>query len=199
MSQKSETLKTLIVSLLTISLISGVLLSATQLITSPVIVQGKAQRLQDTLATVLENFTNNPGTEQFTLEAYPNLTFYPARNQDGLSGIAVRSVTSKGYAGDIVILAGFRTDGSVIKATVLELKETPGLGTKLKEEKFLVQFPNLQASGFPLKVKKDGGGIDALTAATISSRAFLDALNQAQNALTEAFDSANTKALEGMP
>jgi electron transport complex protein RnfG len=63
---------------------------------------------------------------------------------------------------------------------VLKQKETPGLGTRVTEEEFLHQFKDLSKDVFPVSLKKDNGTIDAITAATISSRAFLDALNKAQ-------------------
>jgi electron transport complex protein RnfG len=65
---------------------------------------------------------------------------------------------------------------------VLEQKETPGLGTKMTEDKFLNQFKGINISDFKLAVKKDGGDVDALTGATISSRAFCDATQMAYDA-----------------
>jgi electron transport complex protein RnfG len=58
---------------------------------------------------------------------------------------------------------------------VLEQKETPGLGTKMKGDKFLRQFRGKDPSSFNLKPKKDGGDVDALTGATITTRAFGEA------------------------
>ena len=70
-----------------------------------------------------------------------------------------------------------------INITVLEHKETPGLGTKMTEPLFKNQFIQKNPSEFILKVKKDGGPVDAITAATISSRAFCDAVQRAYNTL----------------
>jgi electron transport complex protein RnfG len=76
-------------------------------------------------------------------------------------------------------MVGFRADGVIQNIEVLEQKETPGLGTKIKDEKFLKQFRDKQASKFNLKVTKDGGEVDALTGATITSRAFGEATQMA--------------------
>ena len=74
-------------------------------------------------------------------------------------------------------MAGFLPNGSIHNVTVLQHKETPGLGTKMSEPKFSDQFPGKNPANFSLKVKKDGGQVDAITAATISQRAY-DALKQ---------------------
>ena len=80
-------------------------------------------------------------------------------------------------------MAGFKTDGTIINITVLTHKETPGLGNKMTEPKFKDQFMNKNPKEFSLVVDKDGGPVDAITAATISSRAFCDAVQRAYNTL----------------
>jgi electron transport complex protein RnfG len=76
-------------------------------------------------------------------------------------------------------MVGFKPDGTIQNIEVLEQKETPGLGTKMKDDKFLAQFRGKNPSAFNLKVTKDGGEVDALTGATITSRAFGDAVQMA--------------------
>lgn len=80
-------------------------------------------------------------------------------------------------------MAGFKPDGTIINITVLEHKETPGLGTKMTEPSFKDQFVDKNPGNYELKVKKDGGPVDAITAATISSRAYCDAVQRAYNTL----------------
>ncbi len=80
-------------------------------------------------------------------------------------------------------MAGFKPDGTIINITVLEHKETPGLGTKMTEPSFKDQFMDKNPVEYELKVKKDGGPVDAITAATISSRAYCDAVQRAYNTL----------------
>ena len=76
-------------------------------------------------------------------------------------------------------MVGFKPNGTVQNIVVLEQKETPGLGTKMKDEKFLSQFREKNPSDFNLNVTKDGGEVDALTGATITSRAFGEAVQMA--------------------
>lgn len=87
---------------------------------------------------------------------------------------SIFSVTPRGYGGPINITIGVNPMGAVaaVSITKLDQTETPGLGVKTTEPKFRDQFKNKE--GDTLKLKKDGGSIDAITAATISSRAVAD-------------------------
>ena len=93
-------------------------------------------------------------------------------------GAAVRGHSANGYGGNLVLMVGFTSAGDVFSFEVLETAETPGLGSKVNTPSFKDQF-----RGKPLStrwaVKKDGGDIDAITAATISSRAALEAIREA--------------------
>lgn len=102
--------------------------------------------------------------------------------QGNLVGYAV-TVAPYGYSSNIVTLVGITVDGALQGATVVQQSETPGLGAKVKEEKFISQFRKDAGRGYTtestLKVNKDGGDIQAITGATISSRAFTKGVNQA--------------------
>jgi electron transport complex protein RnfG len=112
-----------------------------------------------------------------------SLDIYPAKMNGEIVGYAVNTYTKKGFSGNISLMAGFKPDGTILDITVLEHKETPGLGTKMTEPEFKDQFADKNPGEFVLKVKKDGGPVDAITAATISSRAFCDAVQRAYNTL----------------
>ena len=101
-----------------------------------------------------------------------------AMNGD-VTGTAIIGSSEKGFSGLIKIMVGFHPDGSINNISVLEQKETPGLGTKIKDDKFIRQFRDQNPSEYNLKAKKDGGDIDALTGATITTRAFGEATQQA--------------------
>ena len=73
---------------------------------------------------------------------------------------------------------------------MLEHKETPGLGSKIADN-FKEQFDGKNPAAFSLKVRKDGGDVDAITAATISSRAVCDALSRAFQAYEEVKQKQN--------
>ncbi len=100
--------------------------------------------------------------------------------KDGIpAGAAVQTFSMKGYSGLIELMVGFDTAFCITRIEVLQQKETPGLGTKMETPEFKEQFFGKNPAEFRLKVKKDGGDVDAITAATISSRAFCDAVQRA--------------------
>ena len=111
-------------------------------------------------------------------------------------GAAVETVTM-GFGGDLKLLVGFSADGAILGYTVLQHAETPGLGAKADawfqrghKGNIIGKSPR-QA---PLTVKQDGGGVDAITASTITSRAFLKAVNQAYEAYTQGHVDTHTGA-----
>lgn len=100
------------------------------------------------------------------------------------AGFAVKTFTERGYSGKITMMIGFDAEGKITESALLEHKETPGLGTELDKSTFKTPLIGKTPDGtFKLKVKKDGGSVDAITGATISSRAFCDAVGTAYKAV----------------
>jgi electron transport complex protein RnfG len=190
MAKKIEsTLRNMVLSLTFISMVMSAALTVVYLKTKGPIELAAKKKETDAIKKVLPAFDSDP-----TAGAVQNngVTIYPVKKQETPAGYAVKTYTEKGFSGHIELMAGFLPDGSIVDISVLQHKETPGLGTKMTEEKFLVQFRGKNPGSFPLKVKKDGGQVDAITAATISSRAFCDAMQRAYDALN-AKDSINLK------
>ena len=111
-------------------------------------------------------------------------TIYQIQDAQGNDlGAAVES-TTMGFGGDLKVLVGFDPEGKILGYTLLEHSETPGLGAKAdkwfqKDQKGDIIGKDPKE---PLTVSKDGGQVDAITASTITSRAFLLAINNAYNA-----------------
>lgn len=109
-------------------------------------------------------------------------------------GAAVQSSSNNGFSGKIVVMVGFDSEGTIVNYAVLDQKETPGLGTKMvdwfKTEKGKQDIRGKNAGISNLTVSKDGGEIDAITAATISSRAFLFTVRGAYHAFSLNMDEA---------
>ena len=99
--------------------------------------------------------------------------------QGNLLGAAVKTYSDAGFSGRIELMVGLLADGTINKVSVLQQSETPGLGANMVNPKFKDQFDGKNPASFRLKVKKDGGDVDAITAATISSRAFSEAVQLA--------------------
>ena len=86
------------------------------------------------------------------------------------------NVAPVGFGGPIAIKVGFDRNGVICNTKVLSQAETPGLGAKCVEPSFSDQFKNWDPSQKKLSVKKDGGDVDAITASTITSRAYADGI-----------------------
>jgi electron transport complex protein RnfG len=185
MARLESTFKNMLLSLTLISIGASAALGYVYEFTKEPIELTRLSKKLDAIKMVVPDFNNNPNDDMFLLPTGEgdSLEIYPARIDSNIVGYAVKTYTNKGFSGYIGIMAGFRPDGSIVNITVLEHKETPGLGTKMTDPLFKEQFNGQNPSSFPLKVKKDGGPVDAITAATISSRAFCDALQRAYNTL----------------
>ena len=111
-------------------------------------------------------------------------TVYQIKDAQGNDlGAAVES-TTMGFGGDLKVLVGFDTKGTILGYTLLEHAETPGLGAKADQWFQKGQKGDIigKNPAEPLTVSKDGGKVDAITASTITSRAFLLAINNAYKA-----------------
>ena len=86
------------------------------------------------------------------------------------------NVSTLGFGGPIAIKVGFDMNGVICNTKVLSQAETPGLGAKCVEPSFSGQFKGFDPAEKKLSVKKDGGDVDAITASTITSRAYADGL-----------------------
>ncbi len=182
MTKKASTFLNMTLTLFVITLIAGVSLGFINDITKGPKAQAKLDRKINALKNVLPEFNNNP-VENVKLiktdSAKDSVEIYTAFLNENQSGIAVVGSSDKGFSGLVKIMVGFNTDGSIFNIAVLEQKETPGLGTKMKGEKFLSQFRGKHPKTYNLKVKKDQGDVDALTGATITTRAFSEATQMA--------------------
>jgi Na+-translocating ferredoxin:NAD+ oxidoreductase subunit G len=185
MAKTESTFKNMALSLTLISLAASACLGFVYEITKTPIEVAVLNKKLEAIKQVVPEFNNNPNNESYKLPTGEgdSLVVYPAKKDDVIVGYAVNTYSKKGFSGNISLMAGFKPDGTIINISVLEQKETPGLGTKMAEPKFKNQFSDNNPGQFSLKVKKDGGAVDAITAATISSRAFCDAVQRGYNTL----------------
>lgn len=124
-------------------------------------------------------------TAELTIDELP-VAVHTAVQGGATVGYAVETVSKQGFGGEIRLMVGFTPAGEVINVSVLKQTETPGLGTKMADEDNSLirsvrgqRLEGKKLVGGKLAVRKDGGDVDALTAATISSRAYVDAINRA--------------------
>jgi len=185
MAKTESTFKNMVLSLTLISMGASACLGFVYQMTKAPIELSILTKKLEAIKQVVPAFDNNPNDEMFRLPSADgdSLDVFPAKMGSDTVGYAVLTYTKKGFSGNINMMAGFKTDGTIVNITVLDHKETPGLGTKMTEPGFKDQFKDKNPGEFKLKVKKDGGPVDAITAATISSRAFCDAVDRAYNTL----------------
>lgn len=103
--------------------------------------------------------------------------------KEAFQGAVLELETKKGYSGSIRFMVGVDKDRRVTGLYILAQNETPGLGTKAKDKAWWGQFLGKGQDNFKFKVKKDGGNADAITAATITSRAITNQVDLGLNAL----------------
>jgi len=185
MAKTESTFKNMVLSLTVISFCAAACLGFVYELTKEPIALSVLNKKLEAIRQVVPEFNNNPNSEMYRLPTGEgdSLDIYPAKNEGEIVGYAVNTYSKNGFSGNISLMAGFRTDGTIINITILGQKETPGLGTKMAEPDFKNQFNDKNPAEFVLKVRKDGGAVDAITAATISSRAFCDAVQRAYNTL----------------
>ena len=177
-----STLFNMVAVLFTITLIASAGVGAVNMITEEPIAAAKAQATTLAVSNVLPEFAENTVSEQ-EIDGLP-INVYTAKLNDEIVGYAVESMTKNGFGGAIRMMVGFLPDGKIYNVNVLEQAETPGLGTKMCDEgnALISSIKDKDADEIWFAVKKDGGELDALTAATISSRAYYDAVARAHQA-----------------
>lgn len=167
-----------------ITLVASAGVGAVNMITAEPIALAEQAAKTEALKGVLPAF-DETATQTLTLDEMP-ITVYTATAGGAVAGYAVESKSKQGFGGEVSLMVGFTPEGEVINVNVLKQTETPGLGTKMADEGNpllgSIQGRKLEEKklvGGKLAVTKDGGDVDALTAATISSRAYVDAVNRA--------------------
>lgn len=175
-----------VITLTCIAVIMALVLGFVHRLTAEPIALAKNQQELDAIKLVTGEFDNDPFAEKMTITT-PNkkqkFIMYPARIDGRLNAVAVKSYTNTGFGGRIDVMTGFNVDGSINTFKIISSHETPGLGSKTDEPRFKGQLEGFHPNKQILKVKQDGGDVDAVTAATISSRAVLRAIERAYFAL----------------
>ena len=179
-----SSLKNMVLVLFVITAVTSSAVGVVYNLTKEPIANTEKQKTITALSEVLPKFDNQPNEEKVVKEIDgQQLAIYTARLEGKTVGYAIETFTKNGFSGMVRLLVGFRTDGSIENISVLSHNETPGLGAKIAEKgsKFVAQFSGKNPESFKLFVKKDGGDVDAITASTITSRAFSEAVQLAHD------------------
>ncbi len=186
MAKKESSLKNMILSLVIISLVASLALGSIYNVTKEPIALAIKAKQENAIKEVLPEFDSLATIRVMPGTGKDSVAFHAAYKSGQHVGTAVASYSNNGYdATQIQLMIGFLPDLSIKNISIVQQKETPGLGTKMAEPKFKDQFTGKNPAQFELKVKKDGGNVDAITAATISSRAFCEAVQRAYDTYRE--------------
>ena len=173
MAAKSN-LKNMALSLTLVCLVCSAVLGAVYAVTSGPIAEAEAARTVASIARVLPDFDGQPEQASVNVDG-TDYVYYRVAG----AGIAVVS-TAGGFGGPLSLMVGIGEDGKVVNTVVLSHSETPGLGAKCATEaSFINQFKGWDPASRRLSVRKDGGDVDAITASTITSRAYAAAVANA--------------------
>ena len=172
----ASTLKNMALCLTAVCLVCSAVVGVAYAVTADPIAAAARAKTTASIARVLPEFSAEPEQGSIRVDG-TDYTYYKV---DG-AGYAIVSPTS-GFGGTLTLMVGIASDGTVHNTAVLSHSETPGLGAKCTtDEHFMSQFRGFDPSAKTLAVKKDGGDLDAITASTITSRAYALAVSNAVN------------------
>ncbi len=188
MAKKESTFLSMVLTLFMVTLVAAGLLGSVYALTKEPIRLAELKKKNEAIQVVVPGFDNEPSqeVERIFMDG-DSLYLYTARLGEEILGTAVETFTNLGFSGEFKLMVGFAPDGSIIDIAVIKHAETPGLGDKMEKGKsdFSVQFMGKHPDSFNIAVTKDRGDVDAITASTITSRAYCDAVTRAYGAFME--------------
>ena len=174
MKKLESSFANMVIVLTIITVIAASCLGAMNNLTAEPIAASKKAKQEAAIKAVLPEFTS---LEEDNVNDQKIFRAYNANSE--LVGIAIETA-ELGFGGNITTIVGIDANGAIVDYSLLQHAETPGLGSKLVDWfKVKSDIRGADANKMPLNVSKDGGEYDAITAATISSRAFLNSINKA--------------------
>lgn len=177
MAVKSN-LTNMVLCLFTVCLVCSAVLAGVYVLTAAPIAETNARLLRESIGAVLPEGGELSEPMESTLNGQ-TYEVYVLTDDEKVVAYAVKS-TVVGFGGPLTLMVGLTPDGVVYNTSVLSHSETPGLGAKCNtDEKFMAQWKGFDPSSKILSVKKDGGDVDAITASTITSRAYTQAVANA--------------------
>ncbi|MFI3286421.1 MAG: RnfABCDGE type electron transport complex subunit G [Rikenellaceae bacterium] len=180
-----STLTNMVLVLFAITAIASASVGGIYILTKEPIAIATENAKKAALAQVLPSFDETT-MEVITLDEL-DIEVYTATSGDAIVGYAINTATTSGFSGLFRLMVGVDTEGKVLNVNVLSHSETPGLGSKMTEEgnSLLMSIKDKKLNDINWAMSKNGGDIDALTAATISSVAYADAMQRAMNAYNQ--------------
>lgn len=211
MKKLASTFSNMVLSLSIICLVMGAILGLTSQATKGPIEKAETKAKEEALKVVLPEFDNKVLETKKSIRVKPtdkdDVQVYTAMKNGKVVGYAFETFTYNGFSGKFTVMVGIEPNGVIKDYSVLNQSETPGLGAKMQD---WFHMPNVGgkirnmcgvdlSKEAPLVVSKDGGKVDAITASTITSRAFLDAMNRAYDAFKKVTSEGGSAAAAPAP
>ncbi len=200
MAKKESTFLNMVITLFVVSAIASFTLASVYNLTKDPIAKAREAAKQQAISLVVPEFDNLVTKMFVSIDGPDSLEFNLAYKNEKLVGIAVATYTDAGFSGKIKAMVGFLPDGTIKDVVHLEHAETPGLGDKIDKSKsdWSDQFKGFNPTDSILKVRKDGGHVDGITAATITARAYCDAITRAHETFLENKNSITGNSSEDL-
>ncbi len=181
MAKRESTFANMVVTLLLVAVAASFTLATVYNLTKEPIERAREATRQAAISLVLPDFDELKSMNVMPVTGSDSLGFNLAYKDGELVGVAIATYTGMGYSGQIRAMVGFTPDARIIDVVHLSHAETPGLGDKIEKGKsdWSDQFQNFDPREQSLRLKTDGGDIDGITAATITARAYCDAIDRA--------------------
>jgi Na+-translocating ferredoxin:NAD+ oxidoreductase subunit G len=181
MAKKESTFANMVITLLLVTAVASFTLATVYNLTAEPIAQARESKRQEAIRRVVPDFDTLESRRFMPANGRDSLEFNFAFMNGELVGVAVGTYTTSGFSGRINAMVGFYPDGTIVDVVHLQHQETPGLGDKIEKNKsnWSDQFQNFDPRVKSIRVSKDGGDVDGITAATITARAYCDAIERA--------------------
>lgn len=181
-----SSLRNMVLMLFVIALVCSAAVAVVYDVTKEPIKRAQEQKVVDALRMVLPAFESVEEMEE-------REGVYVATKGDEVVGYAIEGTSPNGFNGNVSLMVGYTAEGVIYNVEVLAQAETPGLGANMESEgnALIVSFKGKKAEDMTMTVVKDGGDVDALTAATISSRAYAEAVALTYEVFKGVYEEAN--------
>lgn len=202
MKKLESSFRNMVLVLTGVTALAVLLLAGVNQLTAEPIREAKSAKLVAAISEVISGYDNDPAAHPDTLILNGlHYVVYEATKEGESIGAAVETIDPKGFSGAIKLLVGFDVHGDVLNYSILSTQETPGLGSKAdvwfkqgERGDIIGKNPGKK----PLSAVQDGGDVDAITASTITTRAFLRAVNNAYQIYREKQTGMNTSETSGV-
>lgn len=187
MAKRESSFINMLLTLAVVTIVASFTLASVYNLTKEPIARAREAARQAAITMVVPSFDELQAKSFLPPDGRDSLELIFALKDGEMVGVAVATYTDMGFSGRIRAMVGFFPDGRIVDVVHLHHQETPGLGDKIEKSKsdWSDQFKDMDPASDVIRVVKDGGNVDAITAATITSRAYCDGIQRAYDTFSK--------------